>query len=319
MPKSAVLFHEMNMSANIPTFFVYGEPSRPLEVGFLHAETVMARKHLHAGKVEPHRHDRMAQITFWTRGRGTYLIEDDVLDFSAPTTSFIPSGVVHGFTVAAEETDAIVISIADSILRSISGQTVLPLNIPAMVRTTGEEALWSGLSQITHLILDEYTQGTPGTENVIRPLVSAALAQIARLATATPAPALVPQRLLAIRLRELIDLHFRENWPVGRYMEMLRTTPYLLTKACAATFGMQVKELVIERRLLEAKRLLLFTLRSVEDIAFELGMKDAAYFSRFFRQRTGESPGEWRRRQSAVIDGALADMPSRLVVDRTHG
>jgi AraC family transcriptional activator of pobA len=52
--------------------------------------------------------------------------------------------------------------------------------------------------------------------------------------------------------------------------------------------------MIVERRLLEAKRLLLFTVRSLEDIAYEIGLKDAAYFSRFFRARTGMPPSEWR-------------------------
>ena len=60
---------------------------------------------------------------------------------------------------------------------------------------------------------------------------------------------------------------------------------------------MSVKDVVLERRLLEAKRLLMFTIRSVEDIAFETGFGDPAYFSRFFRRRCGEAPSTWRRRQ----------------------
>lgn len=310
MWESAVLFYEMNMLNDIPTFFVYGEPARPIEVGFLHAETVMARRHLHSGTVEPHRHDRMAQITFWTRGRGTYLIEDRALDFSAPAVSFIPSGVVHGFTVAVDETDAIVISIADSVLPAIAEFAILPLGVPILVKAMGEDVPWDRLSRIMHLVLEEYGQASQGADRLILPLIAAALAQIARLASSAPSPAVSTQRRLAMQARHLVDLHFRENWPVGRYIEELRTTPHLLARACETSFGMQVKELIVERRLLEAKRLLLFTIRTVEDIAFELGMKDAAYFSRVFRQRTGEPPGEWRRRQCAILGETLSN-PSR--------
>lgn len=302
MPISAVLFPEMTARSDIPTFFVYGEPARPLDVGFLHAETVMLRKHVHSGQVKPHRHDRMAQITFWTKGRGRYLIEDEILDFSAPAVCFIPSGVVHGFTVAASETDAVVISIADSVLPRIADLAGLPLETPTMIRSSADESLWPQLSWIVHFVLDEYLRSTSGAEKVILPLVAAALAQISRLASGTPAPAISPERLLAMQLRQQIDLHFRENWPVSRYITELRTTPHLLGKACKETFGMQIKELIVERRLLEAKRLLLFTIRSIEDIAFELSMKDPAYFSRFFRARTGLPPGEWRHRHTTVLD-----------------
>ena len=90
---------------------------------------------------------------------------------------------------------------------------------------------------------------------------------------------------------------FRDNWPVDRYVETLATTPHLLDKAARMLLGSGVKRVVSERRLLEAKRLLLFTVRTVEDIAYEIGFDDPAYFSRFFRERIGEAPAAWRRKQ----------------------
>ena len=90
---------------------------------------------------------------------------------------------------------------------------------------------------------------------------------------------------------------FRDNWPVDRYVETLATTPHLLDKAARTVRGTGVKRVVSERRLLEAKRLLLFTVRTVEDIAYEIGFDDPAYFSRVFRERIGEAPAAWRRKQ----------------------
>ena len=56
-----------------------------------------------------------------------------------------------------------------------------------------------------------------------------------------------------------------------------------------------VRQAVNERRLVEAKRLLLFTIRTVEDIAYETGFNDPAYFSRFFSHAVGMAPSDWRR------------------------
>jgi AraC family transcriptional regulator, transcriptional activator of pobA len=63
-----------------------------------------------------------------------------------------------------------------------------------------------------------------------------------------------------------------------------------------------VNAFIDERRLLEVKRLLLFTMRSVEGVAHEIGFRDPAYFSRFFHGRASMPLGEWRneqRKQSA--------------------
>ncbi|MEI2297097.1 helix-turn-helix domain-containing protein [Ensifer sp. MJa1] len=287
------------MSSSIPSFFVYGEPEQQLEPGFFHVETVMARRGLHQGQVKAHKHDQMGQITFWLSGRGTYFIDDRPLDFSAPAVSFVPSGIVHGFSVDPETSDAIVVSVADGALLSIRENTMLPLDRPTMIRGEAEARGWRRLAELLDIIADEYAGGAAGAQQMLASLVAAALTQIARLASATPAGQ-PTQAALATELRRLVDLHFRENWSVGHYTDALATTPHLIAKASREAFGMQVKELINERRLLEAKRLLLFTVRPLEDIAYEIGFADAAYFSRFFRQRVGEAPSDWRRARAST-------------------
>lgn len=278
----------------IPSFFVYGEADRPLDVGFIHVETVMERKTVHLGHVSAHRHDRMAQITFWTKGYGRYFLEESVLDFSSPAVSFVPSGVVHGFEVEPAETDAIVVSIADSALLPIQALTLLPLDLPVIVADAKESPLWQRLATVMERMADEYGEGRPGMEKLLASLAAAALTDIARLAHDGPSIARPGRLALATDLRRLVNRHFRENWPIEAYVDALGTTPHLLAKACREAFGLSAKEFINQRRLLEAKRLLLFTVRSVEDIAYEIGLRDAAYFSRFFKHHVGRPPSEWR-------------------------
>jgi AraC family transcriptional activator of pobA len=291
------------MAGTVPSFFVYGEPDRPLDVGFMHVETVMARKNVHLGRVDAHQHARMAQITFWTRGHGTYFIEDERLDFLAPAVSFVPSGVVHGFIVEPNETDAIVVSIADSALVPMRAQTILPLDAPLLVAGVGDAASWDRLGTVMRQLADEYRDGRPGMEKVLSALAAVALTEIGRFGTETSTETKTGHTIIASEFRRLVDLHFRQNWPVEKYVAELGTTPHLLAKACQSAFGLSIKEFLNERRLLEAKRLLLFTVRPLEDIAYEIGLKDAAYFSRFFKTRTGMPPSEWRAQHLAPKAG----------------
>jgi AraC family transcriptional activator of pobA len=300
---SLVLFSVLLVAASVPSFFVYGEPDRPLDVGFMHVETVMARKSVHLGTVQAHQHARMAQITFWTSGHGTYFIEHRRLDFLAPAISFVPSGVVHGFSVAPDETDAIVVSIADGALVPLRSQTILPLDRPVMVTGHCRAPGWERLNATLRQIAAEYRNGLPGMEKVIVSLIAVALTEIGRFDAGAAPDVSAGATILASEFRRLVDLHFRENWPVERYIRELGTTPHLLAKACHQAFSLPVKEFISERRLLEAKRLLMFTVRTLEDIAFEIGLKDAAYFSRFFKARVGLAPSEWRMRQLAAQTG----------------
>jgi AraC family 4-hydroxyphenylacetate 3-monooxygenase operon regulatory protein len=56
----------------------------------------------------------------------------------------------------------------------------------------------------------------------------------------------------------------------------------------------------MERLMQEAKRLLLFTGSSANEICYQLGFKDPAYFSRFFQRYAQLTPGEYRQRQSGL-------------------
>ncbi|RUW48957.1 helix-turn-helix domain-containing protein [Mesorhizobium sp. M8A.F.Ca.ET.021.01.1.1] len=285
------------MSQNsIPDFFVYGEPVRPLDVGFLHVETVLARSNIHVGQVAAHKHPQMGQITYWTGGSGTYRIEDRSWDFSAPAVSFVPSTIVHGFSIGPG-TDAIVVSVADDALATLAGHSLLPLDRPVFTDALPQHAAWQRLATVLDMIAAEYAEAQGGSDKVLPALIAVALSHIARLAPEATDARGSSDTSLARGLRRLVDAHFRDNWPVDRYVEALATTPHLLDKAAHAVLGSGVKRVVGERRLLEAKRLLLFTVRTVEDIAYEIGFDDPAYFSRFFRERTGEAPAAWRRRQ----------------------
>jgi AraC family transcriptional activator of pobA len=286
-------FGVMDRSA-IPEFFVYGVPARRLAVGFVHVETVRQRESIHLGRVTAHRHPQMAQITFWTSGRGVYAIEDETWTFSALTVSFVPAGIVHGFTIEPG-TDAIVVSVAEDALAGIAGQSLLALDQPAFVSGHGEPLLWRKLEQAILAIQSEYHDALPGMETILPPMIAVALSAIARLASERQAIALPTPVALAGRLRRLVDRHFRDDWPVERYVAQLGSTRHLVDKAARDVLGMGVRQAVGERRLVEAKRLLLFTIRTVEDIAYDCGFNDPAYFSRFFRQATGLSPAAWRR------------------------
>jgi AraC family transcriptional regulator, transcriptional activator of pobA len=103
--------------------------------------------------------------------------------------------------------------------------------------------------------------------------------------------------VLAAKYRSLIEEYFRTPLKVADYAKRLCVSSERLRQACVRSTASSPLALLNARRLLEAKRSLLYTGMSVGLIAEACGFPDPAYFSRFFTQRTGASPMIYRTRQ----------------------
>jgi len=98
----------------------------------------------------------------------------------------------------------------------------------------------------------------------------------------------------AVRLRRLIERHFRESHQPAEYARLLKITPGHLNQLTRRHLGRTAGVLIRERLALEAKRQLVHTDRAAAEVGYALGFKDPAYFARFFRRETGMSPSQFR-------------------------
>jgi len=92
----------------------------------------------------------------------------------------------------------------------------------------------------------------------------------------------------------LVELHFRTKHFVAQYAEMLNKSPKTLSNSFSKAYKKSPLQFIQERLILESRRLLSYTERSVKEISFELGFEDIQSFSRFFKTKEGISPTEFR-------------------------
>jgi AraC family transcriptional regulator, transcriptional activator of pobA len=93
----------------------------------------------------------------------------------------------------------------------------------------------------------------------------------------------------------LVELTFREELKLPDYANRLHCSLAQLRSSCLAATAKGPQELIQQRKLLEAKRLLFHSSSSVKEIAYALGFEDPAYFGRFFKRLTNTSPDSFRR------------------------
>lgn len=98
------------------------------------------------------------------------------------------------------------------------------------------------------------------------------------------------------RFNVLVDMHYRTKRKVGDYAEMLFKSPKTLSNLFAIYNQKSPQQIILERLALEAKRLMTFTDKQNQEIAYELGFNDPAHFSRFFKKMTQLSPTKFREK-----------------------
>ena len=101
-------------------------------------------------------------------------------------------------------------------------------------------------------------------------------------------------RTLIIKFLKLVAQHFRTTREVSFYAEQLCITTTYLYKLTHRRWNLSPKELIDQQTICEIKTLLSSTDMSVKEIAATLHFDDTPYMCRYFRQRTGLSPLEYR-------------------------
>ena len=97
----------------------------------------------------------------------------------------------------------------------------------------------------------------------------------------------------------LVEKYFRQEHTVTGYAEKLFIAPKSLTKRLKTLDYPSPSQIIKDRLVLEAKRQLKFSTKTVKEIAFELGFDDPAYFSRLFSKNSGNSPAQYRQLELA--------------------
>ncbi len=92
----------------------------------------------------------------------------------------------------------------------------------------------------------------------------------------------------------LVEQNFRKKNTVAEYASMLNKSPKTLSNLFSKISAKSPLQFIQDRKLLEAKRLLRYTDKSVKEIAYEIGFEDLQTFGRFFKNNEGVSPTDFK-------------------------
>jgi AraC family transcriptional activator of pobA len=294
----------MQQSASVPVFKLYGEYEHWLTADMVHCETIAERSVLHNWQIRPHQHHGLFQILYLKAGKARMRIDDDEFDMRAGHVALVPQMCIHGFQFAPNA-QGHVLTLAYPLVERRGGEAgaaLLALRKPHLHSLPAGE---DGASLHAHFstIDREYRSVAAHRELVLEALLAVLLAWLAR--QIAPAALQASQAGRGTRhfagFCKLIETGYALQHPVAWYAAQLGITAAHLNALCRKTAGQSALALVHERLVLEARRNLVYTSMSVSQVSYALGFADPAYFTRFFKQRTGLSPKVFRDRACAAL------------------
>lgn len=276
----------------------------------LYFESIQVRASQHEWTIPAHRHPELHQFQLLTHGRMACTIDGERHVLAAPAAVMIARGAVHGFVYDTDSTGCQV-SVPSEAFASLSHHspvTTSRLSQSILIDLSLCTASLEECVQRFALLGDEFAGQHEGRADALH--AHAILLALWFLRHATARDGGVQRQALrdtlVQRFRALVDDHFLDHQPLSFYAARLNVTADHLSRVCRSITRSSALELVHERVALEGRRMLVHTSATVAEVAAQLGFADVAYFSRFFKGRTGASPSDYRQ---AVARG-LAPLPS---------
>lgn len=238
------------------------------------------------------------EIFLITGGRGTLTLDGQAYPVTAGSVFFTSPGQPRQWL--ARGLDGLCLFFTADFVESFFADPLFLFTLPYFHREGGKLRIAlagpkaSALARRFKAMQREIRKLRVDSPHALRAALYETLIHLARVYTAkTGAP--VRENPTAIRLRQLIERHFRENHQPGEYARRLKVTPGHLNHLARRHLGRTAGVLIRERLAQEAKRQLIHTEATAAEIAYALGFKDPAYFARFFKRETGVSPTAFRK------------------------
>jgi AraC-like DNA-binding protein len=244
---------------------------------------------------EPHRFDGYG-IDIILRGTSRYTIDFQEYTVHAPALVLIAPEQIHTQSVE-DGAEILSISFLSYFLTAESEDVIgyLECTLRSNVIPLSESQLRE-LLPLTEFLLRESRSNQPYKDTVVRNLLNTLVIACARMQPACVHEfvANLEKNTLISRFKMLVNQHYSEKVQVAQYADLLSVTPGHLNDTVKAVTGKTAKQIIDEKRVLEAKRLLFWANHPVKEISWKLNFEDDAYFSRFFKKHTGRTPLEFQ-------------------------
>lgn len=246
----------------------------------------------------PHAHD-FYLLLYITGGTGTHTVDLVTYELRPGSMFFLAPGQIHHWQLHPDTHGFLVFFDTDFYLFRYPGSGLYEFPFfdsahPPVIYLPPAE---TEIRPLIERLYSEYTTPQTNQAEVFRSYLHLCLELAARHYPAQP----VAETSLALQqIRQfgtLLNQHYRRKHSVRDYAELLHITANHLNALCRRVLNKTASDLIHERVITEAQRLLSHSALGVAQVAYELGFEDASYFVRYFRKYTDTTPEAFRQQR----------------------
>jgi len=252
---------------------------------------------------EPHSHSYY-QLILFTKGAGIHFVDFDSYPIADNTVIFIAKDQVHAFDQILTN-EGWLIHFNESFFMQADIDIFLKYNVfnsPLKPSYFIDQDTATTAATYIDLIQQELTNRQAfGFEAVLRYLLQSLLIKLTRVHQKDPQNKLKlnsAYELQFYKFNELIEVYFKQNLSIRAYADLLNVSTKTLATITKKIVNKSPSQILCQRIILEAKRLLKFTPLQIGEIAFRLGFEDDSYFIKYFKKQVGQSPLHFRKSAS---------------------
>jgi AraC family transcriptional regulator, transcriptional activator of pobA len=293
MNSISVLHIDLFQAGKNTSDFYFNTMKEHLVVGHSHIE-------------KPHRHDFYAAVLF-TGGKGVHEIDFQKYDVSKGSLFFLSPGQIHSWELS-EDIEGYILFCSQEFYEIHYVNQKLR-NFPFFGSITFPRKLQLNVEELRkNISLFEELGHEHQSKNIMKDgFILSLMSQIFINAT----------RLFSrdIEIREssvgssyikhyqdfevLVEEHFTKQKSTAYYAESLGLSSKHLNRIVQTMVQKTATDVITERVVLEAKRMLMYLDESLVEIAFRLGYEEYSYFVRVFRKSSGMTPTQFMRKYKA--------------------
>jgi AraC-like DNA-binding protein len=154
------------------------------------------------------------------------------------------------------------------------------------------------LNTLINVLTEEFDIMDGNQEEMLRILLKRFIIKCTRLARQQLIIGELPESRIDIirQFNVLVEEHFKERKQISDYAALMNRSPKTITNVFSRHSTKTPLQVIHDRIILEARRLLIYTECSAKEIAYQLGFDDPSQFSRFFKNNTRFSIQEFREK-----------------------